>query len=173
MFENIKLMILTGLIVTMPVMAKNSPTASANEDWKTIKSDRDIKILQPSFSTVMGPEGIFNTCATPTEYKSINPVANCEDYKIIQLHGDSGEFGKNKEFICTQVSPGQISISRATNKSICEESVSIEDEDKNATCIKSKVLTTLPVDLKLEIVKGRGEAKGQSLFVKNYQIPKC
>ncbi len=155
------------------LMAKNTPIANANDDWKTIKLDNDIRIIQPDYASAMGPQGIFNTCATPNEFRSINPVANCDEFKIIQLHSDSGEFGENREFKCTQVSPGQVRISRTTDKTICEESVSIENENKNATCIKKRLIKTLPADVKLEVVKNKGEEKGQLLFVKSFKIPNC
>lgn len=154
-------------------MAAQSSVATRKANWEVITSDQNVQVIQPSYASGMGPRGIFNMCATENEFRSIEPVASCEQYKFIQLHGDSTEFGENIDFHCTQIASGQIAITRNIPRDICEKSVRLEDEDKNATCLKTKTVDMLPTDLKLEVVRGRGEAKGQSLFVKNYQIPKC
>jgi len=148
-------------------------TATRKDNWETIRKDKDLMIEQPKFAKDMGPDGIFNVCATDDEFRSIRPVETCLDYKIIKTAPESTEFGMYPDFYCQQEAEGVVIVSRMSTEQVCEESVSQETEDKNATCLESTQEGLMPTNVSLHVMKKRGSIKGEHVFNKNYQIPEC
>lgn len=165
--------ILGALLSTNPDTAQASspaPTSSPKEDWTEIRNDRDVVIAQPDIAEVTG--GIFNTCITDNELRSIQPVEQCSEYKIIETAPSSGEFGE-AEFHCLQKVTVPVAVSRQINKTECSESVRFQNENENGSCLTVKEDNSLPETITLGVLKNRGEQRGHTLFVKDYQIPRC
>src|SRR5437868_5450389 len=75
--------------------------ASSKDSWSTLRANRDVLILQPGVVMSMGKSGVFNTCATDSELRSINPVNTCTAYERV-VHGNpNSEAGGWIEYVCT------------------------------------------------------------------------
>lgn len=155
------------------VFAADQTTATVKKDWTEIVRDKDVMIDQPSFADNMGPKGVFNTCYTETEFKSIEPVEVCAEFESSEIYPLNTEMGPVYNFNCQKKMSKQVVISRSVERSICEQTPRIQREGDNAKCLKEKFQDQLPTTLSMEVMRASGEAKGQSLFTKGYQIPKC
>ncbi len=155
------------------LFAADQMTASPKKDWTEIVKDKDVMIEQPSYADNMGPKGVFNTCYTENEFRSIEPVEVCAEFESTEINPAGTEMGPNYDFYCEKKMSKQIVISRSVERSICEQTPRLQKEAENAKCLKAKFQDQLPTTLRMEVVRATGEAKGQSLFTKNYQIPKC
>lgn len=166
-----------GTLITVGAhqsLAADKPVLATRKDsWEEIRKDKDLFVAQPDFVKDMGPDGIFNVCSTATDFRSIEPVGTCLDYKMIETAPESTEFGLFPEYHCQQEAPGEVIVSRLSTQEVCQKSATMETEDKNATCLKSVEEGLLPTTVTLDVLKRRGENKGQSVFVKDYQIPEC
>lgn len=165
---------LGALLSTRPALAGNKNTSASHKDeWQTIQADKDLMVAQPDFAEHMGPNGIFNVCKTDNELRTISPINVCNEYAVKEIYPSSSEFGPAYDFNCLKESPGHVVISRTNLKSECEKSVTFQDEDKNAECLIERAQEKIPEKITLEVVRARGEAKGQSVFAKEYIIPSC
>lgn len=166
-----------GTLITVgashSIAADKPVLATSKDSWEEIRKDKDLFIGQPDFAKDMGPNGIFNVCHTATDFRSIEPVGTCLDYKMIETAPDSTEFGIAPEYHCQQEAPGEVIVSRLSTQEVCQKSATQEREDKNATCLETAQEGLLPTTVTLDVLKRRGEHRGQSVFVKDYDIPEC
>jgi hypothetical protein len=176
-FMKFFLIILIGAFVAFSpnnsFAATKNVTATSKDNWEEILLDKDLYVEQPDFAKDMGPEGIFNICASENEFRSVEPVGTCVDYKIIETAPDSTEFGLFPEYHCKNEAPGNVIVSRMSQEIVCAKSVRQEREDQNATCLEPRLEGKLPTKLNLNVLKRRGENKGTPVFIKEYEIPKC
>lgn len=153
--------------------ATKNVTATSKDSWEEIHMDKDLYVEQPDFAQDMGPNGIFNVCASENEFRSIEPVGTCLDYKIVETAPESTEFGMFPEYHCQNEAPGNVIVSRMSKEVVCTESVRQEREDQNATCVEERLEGKLSNKMNLNVLKRRGEHKGSTVFIKEYNIPAC
>src|ERR1700737_1879119 len=85
------LMIAVALVASLNAVAVQAPV-SANDGWDLILADRNLIVSAP-FAGTFGEKGIFNACATETEFKSLTKVKACTKYVFVAPVGDIDPMG--------------------------------------------------------------------------------
>ncbi len=155
------------------LFSQTSFAASPRDSWSTLRSSRDVLILQPGIVMSMGKAGVFNTCATDSELRSINPVKTCTAYERV-VHGNpNSEAGGWIEYVCTNYETKDITITREHEEQVCVK-WSRTTEASTGECLEYQTVTkTYPRDFSIEVVGANGEMYMQHMFNKSYSLPDC
>lgn len=162
------------MVLTAATMISSAAfAASPTDSWSSLRNNRDVLILQPHAVMSMGPTGVFNTCATDEELRSINPVRTCTAYKTVVRGNPNSEAGGWIEYVCTNYVMKDVVVTRDHEETICVKHAPVS-ETSSGECIESATVNrTYPRDFKLEVVGGTGEVYMRHLFDKAFSLPDC
>jgi hypothetical protein len=162
------------IVITTATMISSAAFSTTSRDsWPSIRNNKNVLILQPGIAMSMGSTGVFNTCATDEDLKSINPIKTCTTYKKI-VHGvPNSEAGGWVEYVCINYRLREVVLARDHEEKICSK-YSPVSEASSGECIKWETISrTYSRNFKLEVVSGLGENYMQHLFDKSFSAPDC
>jgi len=145
------------MILTL-ITSSNAFAQLANESWSSIRKNRDILILQPQFAEVMGSDGLFSTCATEDDFKSLIPVRVCKEFN---------------ESNCLRWQIENVVISKTVQETFCTRHVPLTESTLGGCEEYDTRTITLGNTYNLEIVNGQGKLYLHHLFNKTFTIPNC
>lgn len=150
------LMVTAALSLIVSVLSSDPALALTGKDnWKSIRSSRDVLIQQPSFAEVFGDQGLFNACATEDEFRSRTPVKTCLN---------NG---------CSDFEIRNIVVNRVYNANVCVKFAPMS-ATSSGECVDFDVVTAVyPTSFQLPVIEANGEQSGDYVFSKNYSIPAC
>jgi hypothetical protein len=138
------------------------------DSWAKIFRDKSLIVYTP-YSGTFGPLGIFNVCATDSEFIAISPVKVCIEYKEApsQTEGDNHVY-----YECTQSELQIPKMSRTSTQHLC---VTQDMRDGHyPDCLEwSDVTTTLPTRMNIEVMHASGETYAGTVFYKEFTVPSC
>lgn len=164
------------IFLTMSILAglcSNVFAVSLEQKWAEIKLNHQFHIVQPQFANAMGEEGVFNMCATQDEFKSLNPVRVCKEYKAIKR---GNIYGKGKGYIeyrCAHWQTENVVIDRTTSKIICSQPTAVTEATPAGCFAYDTIEVHQPRLQQIEIVHGKGKLYMHHIAMKNYTIPEC
>lgn len=168
-----KKMLIVALSLFVSVQAMAMSATSASSSWKEIFADRDLIVVAP-YSNELGPNGIFNACATATEIKSLSPQKVCVEERQVPSTGNS-DVDYPPQYECVRYEQRVMSMARKGMKDGCVEygMETIGDSDY-WTCKKSgKVAYEVNLTQSVDVINGPGENYASVAFTKEYKIPAC
>jgi len=147
------------LAMTMTLLTSgNAFTQTVNDTWQSIRKNKDLHIMQPQFAEAMGSDGLFNTCATDDEFKSLMPIRVCKEYDEVK---------------CLRFEQEKVVISRTVQETYCKKHIPLS-ETNWGSCEEYGTRTIfLGKKYKLEVVQNTGKLYMHHLFNKTFTIPNC
>ncbi|MBC7537956.1 MAG: hypothetical protein H7281_03995 [Bacteriovorax sp.] len=110
-----------AVITTATMISSNAFSATSQDSWPSIRNNKNVLILQPGFAMSMGSTGVFNTCVTDEELRSINPIKTCSTYKKIVHETPNSEAGGWIEYVCQNYKLREVVIARDHEEKICSK----------------------------------------------------
>jgi hypothetical protein len=141
---------------------------SANDSWARVMADSNLLVNTP-YSGTFGPMGIFNACATETEFRSISPVDVCVQYKYIPATTEGDVPGT---YECVKTEKKITSMPRSGTQHTCVRQDMSEAHYPD--CLEwADVAYNLPTKMNIEVMYGSGEAYASTAFYKGFTVPAC
>jgi hypothetical protein len=166
LFMKKTLMIAAVIVASTYAMAAHA--TSRNDTWSKIFADSSLIVSTP-YSGTFGPMGIFNACATDTEFQSISPVKVCTQYSYVPSTNDTDYPG---HYDCVKTELRITSLPRTGTRHSCVKQ-DVSDEG-NATCLQwADSAYTLSTTMEIQVVYGSGDAYNSAAFTKEYTVPAC
>jgi hypothetical protein len=140
----------------------------ASSSWANIFADSSLIVSAP-YTGTFGPMGIFNACATETEFRAISPVDVCTSYTYVPATGDGGSPGS---YECAKTEKRTTSIPRSGTHHTCVRQDMSEAHYPD--CLEwADVAYNLPTKMAIEVIYGSGENYASTAFYKTFTVPAC
>ncbi|MFL5813178.1 MAG: hypothetical protein ACJ763_06340 [Bdellovibrionia bacterium] len=141
---------------------------SANDSWTRILADSYLLVNTP-YTGTFGPAGIFNACATETEFRAISPVDVCVQYTYVPATNESNYPGT---YECVKNEKKITSMPRSGTQHTCVRQDMSEAHYPD--CLEwADVAYNLPAKMNIEVMYGSGEAYASTAFYKSFTVPAC
>lgn len=151
--------------LTVFLISSSSFSITGRDNWQTIRSSEEVLIQQPVFAGALGPQGLFNACATEEEFRSKTPVQNCLSYRPVMKTTNTGTY---KDYVCEEYETKNVVISRTFTQEECVK------HDRSGECLEYDSVTSVyPKRFQLVVIESRTDSSGNFIFSKSYSIPSC
>lgn len=155
------------------LFSQNIHAITGKDDWKTIRKNREVLVIQPAFAEAFGPKGLFNACLSGDEFRSINPVKTCVAYSEIASDDQNRSLSGYKKYNCTKYQTEHVSVPRTYTADRCVKFAPI-NEFTSGECIEYAPNTSVyPTAYSFPVIEADGDQYGTHLFSKTYAIPEC
>lgn len=151
----------------------NAFAITGKDDWKTIRKDRDVLIVQPAFAERFGKNGLFNACVSGNEIRSINPVKNCVAYTQVENDNQNQNLSGYKNYNCTQYKEEYVGLNRQHTEERCIRFAPINEYTSGECIAYGSSTAVYPTTYSLPVIEAEGEEYGTHLFSKTYALPEC
>ncbi|HWU44677.1 MAG TPA: hypothetical protein VN132_14595 [Bdellovibrio sp.] len=133
-----------------------------NSSWQEIRSQA---IVNNPYLWTFGQNGIFNMCATKSNFKSITPITVCTKWEFDQYNDHYP--------VCVANELRNVTISRNVTKKVCAHWGNVTTGDsRSPDCLRWEYEHTYLSQSVMLSVYGREETR-PLLFEKEYMIPAC
>lgn len=168
---NFKEFSMKSIILALVALGSVSAFAfpSADQSWDQIFKTAGVTATDP-FS---GFGSVFNMCATETEFRTINQVDTCTEWKeIVPPNPDQQSY-----WICASTGKSHLSMPRTRNVQVCVKEAPVLNPDTytGPICLQYETRSmTYPTTFTLQVWYDRGgESSAQYLFSKDYTLAAC
>ncbi|MBC7714552.1 MAG: hypothetical protein H7177_14495 [Rhizobacter sp.] len=158
------------LFIVMTLGCLNAFALTGIDNWNEIRSSRDVMIQQPTFAGAFGTNGLFNVCTTDDEFKSINPVKTCLEYREVIRHSESGMY---KDYTCVNYETKAVSISRTYIQNVCVRHAPMTNQSSGECVEYASVTSVYPTSFSFAVIEASGEEYGDFLFSKTFALKTC
>ena len=157
----------TQMMVALSIflISNNGFSITGRDSWQTIRSTHEILIQHPVFAGALGPQGLFNACATEDEFRSKTPVKSCLSYRQVIKTSNAGTY---KDYVCNEYESKNVTISRTYTQEECVKN------DRSGECLEYDSVTSIyPTSFFLVVIEANNTSSGNFIFRKAYSIPAC
>lgn len=146
---------------------------TGKDDWETIRKSRAVLIVQPAFAERFGKDGLFNSCVSGNEIRSITPVKNCVAYTQVDNENQNQNLSGYKNYNCTQYRKEHVSMNRLHTKEHCVRFAPINEYTSGECEAYEPSSAVYPTSYRLPVIEAEGDEYGTHLFSKTYALPEC
>lgn len=151
--------------LTILLLPFNVFPITGRDNWQTIRSSHEVIIQQPVFAGALGPQGLFNACATDEEFRSKTPVQSCLSYRQVIKSSNKGLY---KDYVCDDYESRNVVISRTFTQEECVKHNPIGE------CVEYDSVTSVyPTSFQLPVISFNEGGLNNFIFSKAYAVEKC
>jgi hypothetical protein len=159
------------LFYMLILFSANTFAITGFDSWPTIKTSKEVTILQPTFASAFGPGGLFNACTTDNEFKSLSPVKTCLQYTSVTRYNTENKLYKDYE--CSAYDIREVSMSRTYIQNVCLKHAPMNSQ-VSVECIEYGLVNSVyPTTFSFPVVEASSEEHGSLLFSKTFAIVSC
>ncbi|MBC7740751.1 MAG: hypothetical protein H7061_01040 [Bdellovibrionaceae bacterium] len=159
------------LVATVFAFSSSAFAVSAQDSWAKINASYEVSVVQPQFAGSFGQGGLFNACVAGSNFRSVNPVKVCSDWRVI--HSGNGE-AATTEGVCYKWEQQYAEVAMTSVQKTCTKWSDSSGEGGTLMCLREgNVTVTYPTTFDFTVISMRGEMYGSPLFKKSYTVPNC
>jgi hypothetical protein len=155
------------IIAAALVASVNANATNAGDSWAKIFADNSLIVTVP-YKGTFGPNGIFNACATATEFKSLTPVKVCVERTWVDGIGEGPDAMGHYE--CVKY---ENQMTSALRSGVSHSCVKLDmSEHGYPNCLEyADVPFSISTKFNVDVVRTTGDA--QEVFTKSFVVPAC